>query len=54
MKIASISVWLALFIGSSAFLAASGSTHNRVNDEHGKALFAVLFSGGYLGQARLA
>jgi hypothetical protein len=40
--------------GRSAFLAASGSTHNRVNDEHGKALFGALYQGGYLGLARLA
>ncbi len=44
----------ALVYGRSGFLAAIGATHNRVIDEHGQALFPVLYRGGYLGEAHLA
>jgi len=40
--------------GRSAFLAALGTPHNRVDDEHAAALFQCLYSGGYLGMAHLA
>ena len=44
-----------LVYGHSAFVVAQGSVHNRVNDEHGVALFKVLYSpSGYLGLARAA
>ena len=39
--------------GQSAFVAAIGSTHDRVTDEHGATLFQHLYSGGYLGMAHL-
>jgi len=40
-----------LVYGRSAFLAALGTPHNRVNDETGTPLFAHLYSSGYLGMA---
>ncbi len=42
-----------LVYGQSAFLAALGSPHDRVNDEQATPLMAHLYSGGYLGQAHL-
>ncbi len=42
-----------LVYGRSAFVAAVGSTHDRVTDEHGTPLFQHLYSGGYLGMAHL-
>ncbi|HEX2746416.1 MAG TPA: hypothetical protein VHM91_00345 [Verrucomicrobiales bacterium] len=42
-----------LVYGSSAFVAALGSTHDRVTDEHGTPLLQHLYSGGYLGMAHL-
>ena len=43
-----------LVYGRSAFLAASGSVHNRVTDEHGQALLPALYAGACLGQAHAA
>jgi hypothetical protein len=41
-------------LGRSAFLAALGSPHNRVDDEHATPLFEHLYrDGGYLGMAHL-
>jgi hypothetical protein len=37
--------------GSSAFVAALGSTHDRVTDERATPLLGHLYSGGYLGRA---
>jgi hypothetical protein len=42
-----------LVYGSSAFVAALGSTHDRVTDERATPLLAHLYSGGYLGRAHL-
>lgn len=42
-----------LVYGQSAFVAALGSTHDRVTDEHGTPLFRHLYEGGYLGMAHL-
>jgi len=42
-----------LVYGQSAFLAALGTPHNRVNDEAATPLFAHMYSGGYLGMAHL-
>jgi len=39
--------------GSSAFVAALGSTHDRVTDERATPLLRHLYSGGYLGRAHL-
>ena len=45
---------VSLIYGQSAFLAALGSPHNRVDNEHGTPLFEHLYqSDGYLGQAHL-
>ncbi|MEE8451367.1 MAG: glycosyl hydrolase [Thermoguttaceae bacterium] len=44
-------VLVSLVYGQSAFLAALGSPHNRVNDETATPLFAHIYSGGYLGMA---
>ena len=46
-------VMVSLVYGRSAFVAALGSPHNRVDDEHATALFEHLESGGYLGMAHL-
>ena len=40
-----------LVYGSSAFVAALGSTHDRVTDERATPLLGHLYSGGYLGKA---
>jgi hypothetical protein len=40
--------------GRSAFLAALGTPHNRVDDEHVTPLFEQMYSGGYLGMAHLS
>ena len=40
-----------LVYGQSAFVAALGSTHDRVTDERATPLLRHLYSGGYLGQA---
>jgi hypothetical protein len=42
-----------LIYGNSAFVAALGSTHDRVTDEHGTPLLQNLYNGGYLGKAHL-
>ena len=39
--------------GGSAFVAALGSTHDRVTDERATPLLEHLYSGGYLGRAHL-
>ena len=46
-------VLVSLVYGRSAFLAALGTPHNRVNDEHAAPLLEHLCSGGYLGMAHL-
>ncbi|MBN2506591.1 MAG: hypothetical protein JXQ71_07845 [Verrucomicrobia bacterium] len=40
-----------LVYGASAFVAALGSTHDRVTDERATPLLGELYSGGYLGRA---
>jgi hypothetical protein len=42
-----------LVYGQSAFVAALGSTHDRVTDERATPLLRHLYSGGYLGMAHL-
>ncbi len=44
---------VSLVYGRSAFLAALGTPHNRVNDEHATPLFKHLYADGDLGMARL-
>jgi hypothetical protein len=44
---------VSLVYGRSAFLAALGTPHNRVNDEHATPLFKHLYADGYLGMAHL-
>ena len=46
-------VLVSVVYGRSAFLAALGTPHNRVDDEHVTPLFAHMYSGGYLGMAHL-
>ena len=46
-------VMVSLVYGQSAFLAALGTPHNRVNDEQATPLLAHLYGGGYLGKAHL-
>jgi hypothetical protein len=46
-------VLVSVVYGKSAFLAALGCPHNRVNDERGTPLFEEMYSGGYLGKAHL-
>ncbi len=46
-------VLVSLVYGRSAFLAALGTPHNRVDDEHATPLFRHLYEGGYLGMAHL-
>jgi hypothetical protein len=46
-------VLVSVVYGRSAFLAALGSPHNRVNDECAAPLFDEMYSGGYLGKAHL-
>jgi hypothetical protein len=46
-------VLVSVVYGRSAFLAALGCPHNRVNDERGTPLFKEMYSGGYLGKAHL-
>jgi hypothetical protein len=46
-------VLVSVVYGKSAFLAALGCPHNRVNDERGTPLFQEMYSGGYLGRAHL-
>ncbi|MGA2616004.1 MAG: hypothetical protein ABSF26_00260 [Thermoguttaceae bacterium] len=47
-------VLVSVVYGRSAFVAALGTPHNRVDDEHATPLFAHMYSGGYLGMAHLA
>jgi hypothetical protein len=44
-------VLVSLVYGRSAFLAALGSPHNRVDDEHATPFFQHLYANGYLGMA---
>jgi hypothetical protein len=46
-------VLVSVVYGRSAFVAALGSPHNRVDDEHVTPLFEHLCAGGYLGMAHL-
>jgi hypothetical protein len=46
-------VLVSVVYGRSAFLAALGTPHNRVDDEHITPLFQHMYSGGYLGMANL-
>lgn len=46
-------VLASVVLGSSAFLAAVGSPHNRVDDEHATPFFEHLYAKGYLGMAHL-
>jgi len=46
-------VLVSVVYGKSAFLAALGCPHNRVNDEGGTPLFQEMYGGGYLGRAHL-
>jgi hypothetical protein len=46
-------VLVSVVYGRSAFLAALGTPHNRVNDECATPLFEHIYSGGYLGRAHL-
>jgi hypothetical protein len=46
-------VLVGVVYGRSAFLAALGTPHNRVDDEHVTPLFEHMYSGGYLGRAHL-
>jgi hypothetical protein len=46
-------VLINIVYGHSAFLAALGTPHNRVDDEHAASLFEHMYSGGYLGMAHL-
>jgi hypothetical protein len=46
-------VMVSVVYGRSAFLAALGAPHNRVDDEHATPLFAHLYANGYLGMAHL-
>jgi hypothetical protein len=47
-------VLCSLVYGRSAFVAAMGSVHDRVIEEHAQALLPALYGGGYLGQAHAA
>jgi hypothetical protein len=46
-------VLVSVVYGQSAFVAAMGSPHNRVDQEFGTPLFAHMYAGGYLGMAHL-
>jgi hypothetical protein len=46
-------VLVSVVYGRSSFLAALGTPHNRVNDEHATPLFAHMYASGYLGKAHL-
>jgi hypothetical protein len=46
-------VLVSVVYGQSAFLAALGSPHNRVNDEQATPLFEHMHADGYLGKAPL-
>jgi len=46
-------VLVSIVYGRSAFLAALGTPHNRVDDEHATPLFQHMYSNGYLGMAHL-
>jgi hypothetical protein len=46
-------VLVSVVYGHSAFVAAMGTPHNRVDDECGTPLFAHMYSGGYLGMGHL-
>ena len=46
-------VLVSVVYGRSAFVAALGTPHNRVDDEHITPLFAHMYAGGYLGMAHL-
>ena len=46
-------VLVSVVYGQSAFVAAIGNTHNRVNNEGATPLFAHMYSGGYLGMGHL-
>jgi alpha-L-fucosidase len=46
-------VLVSVVYGRSAFLAALGTPHNRVDDEHATPLFEHMYSGGYLGMVHL-
>jgi hypothetical protein len=46
-------ILVSVVYGRSAFLAALGTPHNRVDDEHATPLLEHLYSGGYLGMAHL-
>ena len=48
-----VAITVSLAYGRSAFLAALGTPHNRVNDEHATPLFKHLYANGYLGMAHL-
>ncbi len=47
-------VLVSVVYGHSAFVAAMGTPHNRVEDEFGTPLLAHLYAGDYLGAANLA
>ena len=47
-------VLCSLVYGRSAFVAAMGSVHDRVIEEHAQALLPALYGGAYLGQAHAA
>jgi len=46
-------VLVSVVYGRSSFLAALGTPHNRVNDEHATPLFEHMYADGYLGRAHL-
>jgi hypothetical protein len=46
-------VLVSVVYGRSSFLAALGTPHNRVNDEHATPLFKHMYANGYLGKAHL-